>query len=135
MGNKIKNWFVDITNFNKGVDQKFLNTIIYPELSSYALIHSNSSKHEPLSKLTSFRKTTQNKLYCGQVHRYNKNKEQVIKYDMLVDIGIKIEHSNKCQNINCLFTQNRTLNIKYCCIACSKKEGQHGPRCQSIIYS
>jgi hypothetical protein len=69
----IQKWISKCNQFNKGIDQHFLAKTIYPSLRSRAMIHDRFNLYESINELTPFRVEIIDKLFCGQVHKYDSN--------------------------------------------------------------
>jgi hypothetical protein len=79
--NIIQQWIQHKKNFHKGIDQEFLAEKIYPILKSNSLIHDRYRLYEPSNLLSPFRVEIKNKLFCGQVHRYDLDGNEYTEFD------------------------------------------------------
>lgn len=77
----IQKWISMYNQFYKGIDQRFLAHTIYPLLRSKALIHDRYRFYEPIDELTPFRVEIKDRLFCGQVHRYDSNGIEYTEFD------------------------------------------------------
>jgi hypothetical protein len=64
----------------KQCDQQFLRDVIYPLLKGVALIHDRIGKFEDEVR-TPFRVPIQDRLFCGQVHRYDGDGNEYTEFD------------------------------------------------------
>ena len=76
----IQRWLSNQTDFSKGIDQYFLQQTIYPLLRSNAMIHARSNFYEG-ELITPFRIEIKNRLFCGQVHRYDSDGIEYTEFD------------------------------------------------------
>ena len=80
MNNIIQRWLANQIDFSKGVDQHFLAQTIYPSLRSNVMIHDRYNFYKDES-ISSFRIEIKNRLFCGQVHKYDSNGIEYTKYN------------------------------------------------------
>lgn len=75
----MKDWFSKNNNVNKGIDQHFLANYIYPLLVKSALIHDRVGFFEEKTLHTPFRKPIVDRLFCGQIHCFDKDGKEYLR--------------------------------------------------------
>jgi hypothetical protein len=66
---------------NKKSDQVFLKDAIYPLFKGQALIHDRVGKLDPAAALTPFRVDIKDRMFCGQVYRFDTSGCEFTEFD------------------------------------------------------
>ena len=80
MSNMIDNWLLGHISFGYFLDQHFLDQKIYPLFISKMMVHASYNFHEPIDTLTPFKCELKNDLFCGQVHIYDSEGNELIEF-------------------------------------------------------
>lgn len=82
MATMIGRWLEGKTDFPKQIDQMFLADTIYPLLKTNAMVHDRFAYYETGSALTPFRVEIKDRLFCGQVHRYDSSGNEYTEFEL-----------------------------------------------------